>query len=425
MDIYVLNSDFKRTDLIDRYESFIWTERFAAYGDFELKLKPTSAFRSLLREGTRLVIANSTRVMEIETIADDTDDEGRRVVSYTGPTIEKTTLEQRIFRSSMADTTTEPETTLTGLPANVARHIFNTICREGRLSPHDVIPLLTVGSVYPKGTIPEPDKAITVAIKPKTVYAAIKEICDAYGLGFRLVHGAEAVTPGTWSEWDDDETWDDNDDTWATAVGKPAPPRWTNDPKLYFDIYSGNDLTSAQSSGRSVIFSEGLDNLTNISELTSKASYKNVAYVISANGTRMVYSPDVMGTVAGFDRRVLLVEVTDVGEATGDELQDILEQRGLEELAKNRAIHAFDGEVPQNGRYRYNVDYQLGDMVEMRGEDGLAKNMRVAEQIFVSDSNGVRSYPTLTDDLFITPGSWLGWDFNAVWENAQGTWAEA
>ena len=109
----------------------------------------------------------------------------------------------------------------------------------------------------------------------------------------------------------------------------------------------------------------------------------------------------------------------------GAEYDAALRQKGLEELAKHRPIIAFDGEIPQTGSYEYQKDYFLGDLVETRGADGLATNMRVTEQIFSSDAEGVRSYPTLTIDLLITPGSWYAWDGSQDWDNAEGTWDEA
>jgi hypothetical protein len=43
--------------------------------------------------------------------------------------------------------------------------------------------------------------------------------------------------------------------------------------------------------------------------------------------------------------------------------------------------------------------------------------MQVTEQIFVQDSEGERDYPTLTVNTYITPGSWLWWPINEVWED--------
>jgi hypothetical protein len=103
-----------------------------------------------------------------------------------------------------------------------------------------------------------------------------------------------------------------------------------------------------------------------------------------------------------------------------------LTQKGNDELSKARSVSAFDGEIPQSGSYRYAVDYELGDLIEMRNQDGVTNNMRITEQIFASDSTGDRSYPTLAIDSSITPGSWFAWDYNQVWANVTTpTWLDA
>lgn len=40
MEIYILDEGFYETDVIDSYESLIWTERFDSLGDFELVMHP-------------------------------------------------------------------------------------------------------------------------------------------------------------------------------------------------------------------------------------------------------------------------------------------------------------------------------------------------------------------------------------------------
>ena len=60
----------------------------------------------------------------------------------------------------------------------------------------------------------------------------------------------------------------------------------------------------------------------------------------------------------------------------------------------------------------------------MRNSDGITNQMRVTEQIFVSDIQGERAYPTLAIDRFITPGSWFAWDYNQTWVNADGHWGD-
>jgi hypothetical protein len=104
----------------------------------------------------------------------------------------------------------------------------------------------------------------------------------------------------------------------------------------------------------------------------------------------------------------------------------LLQARGLQELAKKNNITAFDGQIPQFGSYQYDLDYFLGDIVEVRNEDGIVNDVRVTEQIFSQDPSGEKSYPTLSSRLVIKPGVWASWDANQQWNDVVDTehWAD-
>lgn len=377
MDIYILDSLYRRTDVVDRYESLIWTERFSTAGDFELKLQSTLGNRQRFVEGAKLAILPSYRVMIVETVEDSVDDQGQQILTVKGPSLESV-LEQRMARSAMNDTTTNPSWTLTGTPKAIATQMFHDICVTGVLDVGDKIPLINEGSIFPVDTTPAPPDSITYIVDPDTLYNAEKTLCDQFLMGFRLVRNADTA-------------------------------------QLWFDIYMGSDRTSHQSTLPAVIFSSGMGNLHNTSELRSTTLYKNAAYVITPVGTRIVYPPDVDPSVAGFERRVLIVKADDITDTDPPTAQALMLKRGNDELAKNRKVHAFDGEISQTSQYVYGVDYNLGDLVETRNTDGVSNSMQVTEHIFVSDKEGVRSYPTLAVTQFVTPGSWVALPSDKKW----------
>jgi hypothetical protein len=214
-------------------------------------------------------------------------------------------------------------------------------------------------------------------MEPTTVYNAIKNICDVWSLGFRLIR-----------EYDTS--------------------------KLWFDIYTGNDRTTKQVILPPVVFTPELDNLKNATELTTTTGAKNVAYVYSPAGFQMVYPQDVDPEIEGFERRALVVNASDI-TSENDDVVAALIQRGKEELAKNRTYSAFDGEINQTSQYQPNKDYFLGDLVEVRNSDGVTNDMRVTEMIYASDEQGERVYPTLAVNVFINTGSWLSWLANKKW----------
>ncbi len=386
MELYTLDAQLRRAAVIDRFESMIWTERFSAWGDFELHIFSTPEMRRLLPAGTRLSMSDSYRVMSTELIENSTDSEGRTMLKVTGRSLEAL-MDERVARNTFATLTTTPKWVLTGTPGNIARQIFNEIMRTNVNFADDQLPFLVAGTLFPPGTIEEPDEVITIELGLTTVYQAVQDICNAYDLGFRIVRN-----------FDNSE--------------------------LYFDIYAGNDRTTLQNTLAPVVFAPNLDNLTNISEVTSTANYRNVAYVYHPLATQVVTADGVSVEVEGFERRVIPVDGSGIDLPAGTALNNALQQLGRDELAKNRPVQAFDGELPMNSPYRYEVAYQLGDKVEMRNDDGITNQMRVTEQIFVSDASGDRAYPTLAIDRFITPGSWFAWDYNQTWANADGHWGD-
>lgn len=377
MELYTLDPLLRRQYVIDQFESLIWTERFNAFGDFQLDIASTFGNRNLLREGTFLAMSRSLRVMVVETIEDAKDDQGRKKLTVKGRSLEAM-LFDRVAKESTSNLTVSPKWKLTGTPGAVARKIFHDICVTGILNAADIIPLIHEGSaVGGTGTLPEPSDPVTVEIEPTTVYDAIQQICSIWSLGFRLLRNYDMS-------------------------------------QLYFDVYAGSDRTTSQTTLPPVVFTPELDNLQNTKSFTSIEKAKNVAYVFSPAGFQMVYAAGADSSTAGFDRRVLTVNANDITSDNPD-VTAALTQRGIEELAKNRSYKAFDGEISQRSEYVYGTHYNLGDIIEMRNDDGATNNMRVTEQIFVSDREGVRSYPTLTIDTFITVGAWLSWMKNKVW----------
>jgi hypothetical protein len=322
-------------------------------------------------------MSESKRVMTIETAENTYDTEGRRLLKLTGRSLESI-LEDRVARGTMADLTTAPKWVLTGTPKAIVEQMFHDICVTGILTAYDVIAGVIEDSIFPVDTVPAPDDVITVEVDPTTLYTAIKNVSDMYNMGFRLVRDLDTSN-------------------------------------LYWDVYMGSDRTTQQTTLPAVVFSTDLDNLQNVTELSSIALYKNVAYVFSPVGTVIVYPDDVDPEVEGFERRILMVKADDITDEDPEDALAKLTQRGREELAKSRRFSAFDGEVSQYSIYKYDQDYYLGDYVEQRNSDGFTNKMQVTEQIFVSDEQGERSYPTLTINQYILPGSWADPYYNRFW----------
>ena len=380
MEWYTLDPLFRRADLIEGFESMVWAERYSAYGDFQLVTKADYASRALLMPETPIVMAGSPRVMKIETVTDDVSDDGTRNLTVTGRSIEAL-LDDRVAMPGLAghNMTTDEFVTYTGTPGAIARSIFTSCCVTGVMSSKDTYPFYHAGTLLPAGSILEPSVSVTLKVDPDTVYNTIKNICDIWSLGFRVVRNGE--------------------------LGQ-----------IYFEIYTGNDRTANQTARDPVIFSLAMDNLGQTSHVSSTALVKTVAYVYAKNGSAEVY-PDAYSdtTATGSDRRVLLVKAADIDLPAGAALNAAMQDKGKQELAKWMPVYSFDGEIPQNTKYIYGDDYSLGDMVEEWDRYGGVNTMLVTEHISVSDKEGERSYPTLTLFSYTYPGSWRAETITEHW----------
>lgn len=52
--------------------------------------------------------------------------------------------------------------------------------------------------------------------------------------------------------------------------------------------------------------------------------------------------------------------------------------------------------VSNKSKYKYGVDYNIGDVVTVNGKYGISKQMRVVEHALTLDENGITSIPTLS-----------------------------
>lgn len=88
MEAYVLDKSFQLTGVVDMFMSFIWTERYAALGDFELVLPLESPALEFLTKGSYVFINESDRTMLVDTIEIETDVDSGNTVIVKGPSIE-------------------------------------------------------------------------------------------------------------------------------------------------------------------------------------------------------------------------------------------------------------------------------------------------------------------------------------------------
>lgn len=385
MDLYILDVNMRRVDVFDAYKSLIWTERLLPPCEFELETVHNQQSQKIFQNGSFVWIQGSDRVMVIET-ATVVHDEDERILRVFGRSVEKW-FEDRVAAQSLGPTVDAAGNDVTWMFTATPAQAMRDIVRKGlTLQTSDsngyVAPIVDVTV----GSIPEPS-ATEFQIRPGPVLPMLSEIGEVYHLGWKLAR-----------------------------VGDVA--------QMNFQVFTGDDRTTTQTENTPVVFGEELGNLTNIGTLESIKEYKNVAYVFSKKVSIEVFADGVDPTLAGFERRVLFVDATDIPDndennepLTTSDITAILQRRGKNELSKHKPILAFDGEAEKNSGYVYNLDYKLADRVEFRDAFGNLNVMIVSEQIFVVDAEGSKSYPTLTFHEMTVSGSWDAYNPTQMWDD--------
>lgn len=380
MDISVLNDNFLAQTVVDEYKSLVWTERYAAEGEVILQLPDTAESRLIIPEGSFLSIPPSHEIMIVETRSSKDGIltiKGTSLAGFLKHRILKRSWDNKYGFCAFAGTAPD---ILNLIVKNFAAPGYGGLMETGSVvdatnGPWEMIPNLSVAT--PQVQDPSKFTVVNIPVQHGNVYDGLVAVATSFGLGFSMY--PRNVTETSYN--------------------------------LIFQAYDGRDLTSRQSLNPVVRFQSALDNLTNVEELRSIANFKTVAWS---------YAPNVLSTspyfgywaddwskdfrVAGFKRRTLLVLADDIQPGDVDltttagqnAFRTLLNQRAMDGLANNNYVRMLDGEiVPQSG-YRYGIEYNLGDVIELSSPTGGASYARITEYIYSQDENGYSSYPTLS-----------------------------
>ena len=155
-----------------------------------------------------------------------------------------------------------------------------------------------------------------------------------------------------------------------------------NEKKIYFETYKGTDRSRSQGVNHRVIFSEGYDNLNEVSFRENDQLKKNVVYIggVGANDERIYTS---FGDATGLDRRELFIDARDITREEGMTDAQYLEklvQRGHEKQTDYQEIKTINCVTDANANFVYKTDYDLGDIVTVHKKNwGISVDLRITE----------------------------------------------
>lgn len=361
MEALILDRNYEALDIVDTFESFIWTDRFREAGDFELYMPMTTSAIEVLETDRYLYTRNSDRYMIVEEIEIETDVEAGNHLKVTGRSLESI-LDRRIIWN---------RTNLTGSVQNGIKKLLD----ENIISPTDDTRRIPGFRFEASTDTRITDLEMDAQFFGENLYDAIFSICELHDIGFKVLpEGAGGFV---------------------------------------FKLYAGTDRSYRQEANPWVIFSPNFDNLLSSNYFESKTNYKTTALTAGqgeGEEQKLIEAPLESGAGSGLDRRELFVEATGItmetrdeegNELTGSALQEAerqymqeLKTKGLEALSESGIEIATEGEVDAKRQFVYGTDFTIGDIVQVVNEYDMEMVCRISEVVQSHDLTGETMYPT-------------------------------
>lgn len=351
MNIYVLNKSFEMINVIDEYESIIWTPRYFTYGDFELYLSADVSLLLGLQVGYYLVreqdIDGNTykNVMIIRNLEISTDAENGNHLTVTGYCL-KSLLSRRIVVN---------QTTLSGDVVSCIQQLIN----ENIINPTNnarKINNFILGNNYVINTY-----TMKQQITGKNLEESISKICMTYGYGYDV---------------------------------------YISNGNFVFYVYEGADRSYNQTTNPCVVFSPEYDNLLSSDYIVNNDNFANAA-VVAGEGEGTARKKVTVGTATGLDRYEVWIDSRNTssnnGEISDAEYTELLTEEGVESLSEMVTTTTFSGEIDSTINYVINQDYFLGDIVQVENDYGILATTRITEIIESEDDTGSSIIPTFAE----------------------------
>lgn len=341
MNIFVLNQNFETVDIIDSYESVIWTDRYDKYGDFEIYTYFDPKLMLKCRQDYYLMTLESEHMMIIEGLAIDSDAESGNHLRITGRSLESI-LDRRIVWT---------QTSVSGNLQNALKTLITQSIINPSIADRAIPNFVFEDSDDPRIT----SLTLEAQYTGDYIYDIVTSACEVNHIGFKIT---------------------------------------LNDQHQFvFKLYCGEDRSYDQLLNPYVVFSPSFENIINSNYLDSTEVMKNITLVAGEDegASRKTL---IVGAGTGLTRRELFTDARDIQSEKVTNYNEALRQRGLEQLAENARTVSFEGQVEATKMFRYGEDFGMGDIIQIANEYGIEGAARVMEFIHSEDANGVQMYPT-------------------------------
>lgn len=349
MNFYLLDNNLNKIKLLEVYRSFIWTTRYYEPGDFEFYTPATKALLNTIKRGYYIVRDDDlTQAMIINNLEVTTDIENGDYITITGQSL-KSILSRRIIWT---------QTNLNGNLETMLRQLVTQNAINPAIAARKISRLVlgdTIGLT----------QSINAQYTGDNLGEVLKEIGQTYGIGYDILLDLD-------------------------------------NKQFKFVLLQGKDRTFNQDVNPRVVFSNDFENLLTTDYVYNSDEYKNVA-LVAGEGEGTARKTAAVGTASGLDRYELYVDARDVssnnGEISANDYTNLLVERGTQNLAETIVTENITGEVEANYTFKLNIDFFLGDLVEVRNDYGVSMTPRITEVIECNDENGYTCIPTFATDV--------------------------
>lgn len=348
MEAWILDENFDSVSIVDDYESFIWTDRYDQYGDFEIYINATPEVRERMKQGYYLWKADSEHMMIIEDVKTDMNVEDGNKLLVAGRSLESI-LDRRIVWKM---------TTIDGNLQNGIKKLINENIINPGVAARKISNFIFEDSTDPKIT----KLTLTAQYTGDGLYDVICDICQNNKIGFKIT--------------------------------------MNNNKQFVFKLYTGVDRTYDQVDVPYVKFSPDFENIIQSNYLESTKTLKNVT-LVAGEGEDNDRKTFVVGNTTGLARRELYTDARDISSTDENnntisttEYNKLLETRGKENLAENKTTKTFEGEVDTSRLFIYGRDFYMGDLVQLVDIFGIERQSRIIEMVMKNDKEGYSAYPT-------------------------------
>lgn len=382
MEFRVFDQNFEVFDVVDIYESIIWTTRFQSAGDFELVTPVTEKILNAMRIGFYFFCnlfydeeTDTGSLMVIESIEIESDPENGNKLKVVGRDL-KSILDRRIIWGLRTFTTSDnlKDCIIAMLNENIidpqdwsktyqdSASGTITISDNGADRKIDNFEIISDELTWPTLT---GDCQYSL----ESLYAVMEDLMPKYNIGYDIVYD------------------------------------FTNK-KFLFSLkqyrYRVYDIEKNPNNSP-ILFSPGFENLRNSNYIESGVNEKNVALIGGEGDEYNIMYQVINGGQTGLNRKELGVSGSDVArkddtgwEAGNAEYLQLLKDKGQAELDKNIYTQTYEGTAETIRGYQYPKDFNTGDIVEIINEWGISSEVLISEVVISVSSDGVTVTPTFS-----------------------------